>query len=135
MQLTGTGDQVYTCTANGTQFAWTLKGPDAVLTDAKGALVGKHFAGPTWQAQDGSSVVGEAIATSPSPLPNTIPWLVLRAKSRAGSGMMADVAYVVRTNTEGGAAPTTGCDAAHIAAEQRVHYTATYLFFQGPLPQ
>ena len=135
MQLTGTGDQVYTCSANGTQFTWTLKAPDAVLTDAKGAMVGKHYAGPTWEAQDGSSVVGEAIANSPSPLSNAIPWLVLRAKSHAGSGMMADVAYVVRTNTEGGVAPTSGCDATHVSAEQRVHYTATYLFFRGPLPQ
>src|SRR5579871_4777870 len=68
MQFTGTGDQVYTCSATGGQFAWTLKAPDATLTDEKGGVVGKHFAGPTWQAQDGSSVVGEAIATSPSPV-------------------------------------------------------------------
>jgi len=135
MQFTGTGDQVYVCGASGTQFSWTLKAPDAVLTDSNNKVVGKHYAGPTWEAQDGSSVVGEAIANSPSPLPNTIPWLVLRAKSHAGAGTMADVAYVVRTNTEGGIAPTSGCDATHVAAEQRVHYSATYLFFRGPAPQ
>jgi len=135
MQFTGTGDQVYVCGANGAQFAWTLKAPDAVLTDSNKKVVGKHYAGPTWEAQDGSSVVGEAIANSPSPLPSTIPWLVLRAKSHAGAGTMADVAYVVRTNTEGGVAPASGCDATHLAAEQRVHYSATYLFFRGALPQ
>jgi hypothetical protein len=133
MQFTGTGDQVYTCTASGAQFAWTLKGPDATLTDDKGTVVGKHFTGPTWQAQDGSSVVGVAIATSPSPVPNSIPWLVLQAKSHAGAGTMADVAYVVRTNTQGGVAPTSGCDATHVADETRVHYSATYLFFRGPV--
>ncbi len=134
MQLAANGDQVYVCGASGTQFAWTLKAPDAVLTDG-GKTVGKHYAGPTWEAQDGSKVVGEAIANSPSPLPNTIPWLVLKAKSRTGAGAMADIAYVVRTNTEGGIAPTTGCDATHVNEEKRVHYTATYLFFRGPLPQ
>ena len=132
MQFTGTGDQVYVCSASGTQFAWTLKAPDATLTDGT-KVVGKHFAGPTWQAEDGSSVVGEVIVNSPSPAPNSIPWLVLHAKSHAGAGMMADVAYVVRTNTEGGVAPASGCDAAHSGAETRVHYSATYLFFRGPI--
>jgi hypothetical protein len=134
MQFTGTGDQVYVCSASGTQFTWTFKAPDATLTEDD-KVVGKHFAGPTWQADDGSSVVGEVIATSPSPLPDAVPWLVLRAKSHAGSGMMADVAYVVRTNTQGGAAPASGCDAAHATEEKRVHYSATYLFFRGPAPQ
>jgi hypothetical protein len=134
MQLAATGDQVYVCSASGAQFAWTLKAPDATLSDG-GKVVGKHYAGPTWEAQDGSKVVGEAIANSPSPLPNTIPWLVLKAKSRTGAGAMADVAYIVRTNTDGGIAPTTGCDATHVNDEKRVHYTATYLFFRGALPQ
>jgi hypothetical protein len=28
-----------------------------------------------------------------------------------------------------------GCDATHVADERRVHYSPTYLFFRGPLPQ
>ena len=40
MQFTGTGDQVYICSASGTQFAWTLKAPDAILTEGKD-VVGK----------------------------------------------------------------------------------------------
>jgi hypothetical protein len=47
--------------------------------------------------------------------------------------MMADVAYVVPTNTQGGAAPTSGCDAAHTAGEKRVHYSATYPSSEAPL--
>ncbi len=131
MRFTGTGAQVYVCSGSGDQFAWTLKAPDATLTDAHKKVVGKHFAGPTWQAQDGSSVVGEAIVTSPSPAAGAIPWLVLHAKSHSGSCMMSDVAYIVRTNTKGGVAPTSGCDSSHSGAEKRVSYSATYLFLPG----
>ena len=42
---------------------------------------------------------------------------------------MSKVAYVVRTRTEGGVAPATGCDASHADAEVRVPYSAVYLFF------
>ena len=44
-------------------------------------------------------------------------------------GLLDKVAYVVRSGTAGGAAPATGCDAAHANAESRVPYSATYTFF------
>jgi hypothetical protein len=44
---------------------------------------------------------------------------------------MSNIAYVVRTRTEGGVAPATGCDASHANTEIRVPYSAVYLFFPG----
>ena len=126
----GKGVQIYTCKAAGTDYAWTLKAPEATLSDVKGKLIGKHFAGPTWQASDGSTVVGEPLNVSPSPNAGAIPWIVLHAKSHEGDGVMATVDYVVRTRTEGGVAPSTGCNAGHIDAEVRVPYSAIYLFFR-----
>jgi hypothetical protein len=76
-------------------------------------------------------VVGEPLNASPSPDAGAIPWLVLHAKSHAGSGAMATVQYIVRERTEGGMAPTSGCDAGHAGSEVRVPYSAVYLFFQG----
>lgn len=131
IQAFAKGVQIYTCTASNGAFAWTLKAPDASLHDAKGQLIGKHFAGPSWQANDGSTVVGEPLNASPSPSANAIPWLVLHAKSHSGNGDMAKVAYIVRTQTEGGMAPAGGCDAGHANAEARVPYSAVYLFFRG----
>ena len=125
------GVQIYGCTETNGAFAWMLKGPEASLHDAKGAVIGKHFAGPTWQATDGSKVVGELVQSTPAPQPGAVAWLLLHAKSHDGPGAMADVAYIVRTHTKGGAAPSTGCDAAHADAESRVLYSATYLFFRG----
>jgi hypothetical protein len=127
----GKGVQIYACKAAGGTHAWVLKAPDAVLADARGKVIGKHFAGPNWQANDGSTVVGEPVNVSPSPDARAIPWLVLRARSHAGSGEMATVQYIVRERTEGGVAPTSGCDAGREGREVRVPYSAVYLFFRG----
>jgi hypothetical protein len=55
---------------------------------------------------------------------------VLQAKSHGGKGLMSNVDYVVRTRTEGGVAPASGCDADHAGAGVRVPYSAIYLFFR-----
>jgi hypothetical protein len=123
--------QIYTCKSANGSYAWALKAPDASLSDAKGQVIGQHFAGPSWKANDGSVVVGEPVNVSPSPDAGSIAWLVLHAKSHAGNGEMASVQYIVRTRTEGGVAPATGCDAGHVGAEVRIPYSAVYLFFRG----
>ncbi len=129
--LHGQGVQIYTCDPAAGAFAWHLKAPDAVLTDAAGHVAGHHFAGPSWRANDGSVVVGAKLAESPSPTPGAIPWLVLRAKSHEGAGSFAKIGYIVRSQTEGGAVPAAGCDAAHSGTETRIKYNATYIFFPG----
>src|SRR5215470_19278153 len=56
------GAQIYTCipkTSEATAFEWALKAPDAELFDRKGAKIGRHYSGPTWESEDGSRVVGE----------------------------------------------------------------------------
>jgi Protein of unknown function (DUF3455) len=131
IEALGKGVQIYTCKASNGVYAWTLKAPDASLSDAKGNVIGKHFAGPSWQANDGSTVVGEPLNVSPSPDAGAVAWIVLHAKSHTGDGVMANVQYIVRTGTHGGVAPSSGCDASHAGAEVHVPYSATYLFFRG----
>ncbi len=128
IELQGQGVQVYSCAQEAQGFAWVLKGPDAVLFDQSGRAVGRHFAGPSWQAKDGSLVTGEVVAAS-NGAAGAVPWLVLRAKSHSGEGVFASVRYVVRSRTVGGAAPASGCDSRHGGAETRVGYSATYTFF------
>jgi hypothetical protein len=129
--LAAKGVQVYGCTHVGESYAWKLIGPEAILTDAAGHPAGRHFAGPSWQAADGSVVVGDPLVASQAPSNNAIPWIVLRAKDHKGSGQFATVAYVVRSATIDGLAPESGCDAAHVGVESRVDYSATYTFFPG----
>jgi hypothetical protein len=123
------GDQIYSCKADGEKFAWTLKGPEAQLFDKAGKAFGKHFAGPSWEANDGSRVTGKAVANEPSPDADSIPWLLLTVVSHSGEGILARVTSIQRINTKGGKAPATGCDASHAGEEVRVAYTAEYVFF------
>jgi hypothetical protein len=88
-------------------------------------VAGKHYAGPTWQASDGSTVVGARVAGA-TPDPTAIPWLLLRATSHAGAGEMTEVTYIQRVATTGGLAPAEGCTPASLGAVARVPYTASY---------
>jgi hypothetical protein len=132
IELRGIGAQVYSCEISPSGFGWRLKAPEATLLDSAGAEFGRHFAGPSWQARDGSTIVGEVMASNPAPQPGSIPWLLLRAKSHAGGGAFASVGYIARIRTSGGLAPADGCDAAHAGAERRVAYSALYVFFSQP---
>ena len=129
LQVHAKGDQIYTCKADAAQSSWTLKAPDAQLVDDKGKPFGKHFAGPSWEANDGSRVTGKAVANAPSPDPDSIPWLLVNIVNHEGSGVLSRATTIQRLNTKGGKPPATGCDASHAGQEVRVAYSADYLFF------
>jgi hypothetical protein len=131
-ELGARGDQIYTCAAKPeypAAFVWTFKAPQAELFEARREVVGTHFAGATWQGQDGSSVVGAVVARADAPSKKVIPWLLLEAKSHAGSGVFSTITHIQRLDTKGGVAPSKGCDATHAGEEVRVPYKATYVFY------
>jgi hypothetical protein len=125
------GVQIYTCEAKGNLFQWSFKAPEANLFDKQGRQIGTHFAGPTWKMADGSAIVGEVIAKADAPEKGAVQWLLLRAKSHQGQGILADAAFIRRTDTKGGAAPTDGCDASHVSEQVRMRYSAIYQFFSA----
>lgn len=129
--LTGVGVQIYVCAATSSGYAWTFTAPQAKLYDASSTLRGTHFAGPTWQALDGSSVKGAKVASAAAPIPGAIPWLLLTAVAQGGSG----VTSIQRLSTIGGVAPATGCDASAIGATTQVPYTAQYYFYETTVGQ
>jgi len=129
LQVHAKGDQVYTCKEGVTQFAWTLKAPDAQLFDKDGKSFGKHFAGPSWEASDGSRVTGKAVANVPSPDADSIAWLLVNIVNHEGTGLLSRATSIQRINTKGGKAPASGCDAVHAGQELRVAYSADYLFY------
>jgi hypothetical protein len=69
------------------------------------------------------------LAKAPSPNGDSIPLLLLKAAKTEGSGLFASVNYIQRMETNGGDAPSAGCDAGHAGAEIPVNYSATYLFY------
>jgi hypothetical protein len=129
LQVRGKGDQIYVCKADDGKFGWTLKAPEAELTNMDGTAFGKHFAGPSWEAKDGSRVVGKAVANVASPEADAIPWLLITAVNRNGDGALGKVTSIQRIHTKGGKAPASGCDMRHVGQETRVGYSADYLFF------
>jgi hypothetical protein len=129
LQVHARGDQVYACKGEAAQFAWTLKAPDAQLFDKDGQPFGRHFAGPSWEAKDGSRVTGKAVANAPSPDADSIPWLLINVVSHEGTGVLSRATTIQRLNTNGGKAPATGCDASQAGQEVRVPYSADYLFY------
>jgi hypothetical protein len=121
-QAVGKGDQVYGC-VNG---RWALEAPDAELLNQGGSVIGRHFAGPTWQLNDGSWVKGRAVAKQVAPDATAVPWLLL--ESVGGTGRLGSIRFIQRTGTHGGNAPDGSCSQ---SAMRRVPYTATYSFYEA----
>ena len=119
------GVQIYECR----DAKWVFVAPDADLFDKAGRKIGTHYAGPHWEAADGSKVVGAVKARSDAPAAGAIPWLLLSTKSVAGEGSFSKVTSIQRVSTTGGVAPAGGC--AEAGAQARVPYTADYYFFKG----
>jgi hypothetical protein len=121
----GQGVQIYTW--NGT--SWGVAVPEATLTDAEGNVVALHFAGPTWQSNSGSKVVGDLPPKAVIMDRDAIAWLRLNAKSAEGDGIFAGTTYIQRVNTVGGLPPKA--DGTVIGQVARVPYMADYFFYRA----
>jgi hypothetical protein len=109
--------------------SWNFVAPAALLYADAGdnGLVGIHFAGPTWESNSGSKVVGTVIDKC-TPDPASIPWLLLKAASTEGPGIFQDVTFLQRLYTVGGIAPNV--PGAFVGQVAQVPYTATYVFYR-----
>ncbi len=125
-----TGSQIYTCQAGADgKFTWILKGPEAELHDRKDKVIGEHSAGPSWKLKDGSEVTGKAAAKVDALDPASVPWLLVKAVSHSGNGLLSNVTTIQRVRTHGGQPPAEGCDEAHKGTETKSSYTADYYFY------
>jgi hypothetical protein len=120
------GVQIYECR----NHAWAFVGPEADLYDAEGKRIGRHYAGPHWEAADGSKVVGSVKARAEAQSGGDIPWLLLDAKSVGRDGVFSKVTSIQRVATVGGIAPGRECG--EPGAKARIGYTADYYFFTAP---
>lgn len=113
---------------NGT--SWVFVEPVATLyADPNHHVkVGVHYAGPTWEANNGGKVVATRVEGC-SPDPTAIPWLLLKTTSTDGPGILSLVTYIQRVNTKGGLAPTA--PGASIGAVAEVPYSAEYYFYRA----
>jgi hypothetical protein len=121
----GQGVQIYTW--NGT--SWGVAVPEATLSDTEGNVVALHFAGPTWQSNSGSKVVGDLPPKAITMDSDSIAWLRLNAKSAEGDGIFAGTTYIQRVNTVGGLPPRE--DGTVVGQVARVPYVADYFFYRA----
>ena len=131
LEALATGVQIYECARKSdSAYEWTFKAPEASLADRSGRLIGKHYAGPTWESNDGSTVAGEVKAKDPGPNASAIAWLLLSAKTNTGSGVFSTARSIQRVATNGGIAPAAPCSEGNLGQVARVPYTATYEFYK-----
>jgi Protein of unknown function (DUF3455) len=128
MILHAEGAQVYECKAADGKLVWSFREPIATLFD-HGKTVGRHYAGPNWEHQDGSAVTGKVTGTAAGPgtAEGDIPWLKLEVTSRRGSGALSEATTVQRILTHGGKLDGA-CEKA--GAYRSVPYSADYVFLR-----
>ena len=122
LQAFGKGVQIYRW--DGT--SWVFVAPEAILFVGR-QEVAIHFAGPTWESNSGSKVVGMVLDHC-TPDPDSIPWLLLGAVSSEGPGIFKGVNFIQRLNTVGGLAPSTPGNVVGQVAS--VPYSAEYVFYK-----
>ena len=121
------GAQVYECKAGADgKLAWAFREPIATLL-LDGKTVGRHYAGPTWEHNDGSAVGAKVASSAPGAAPNDIAWLKLSVVSQRGSGILTGVTTVQRINTQGGKLDGA-CDKA--GTTRSAPYSAEYVFLR-----
>ena len=90
-----------------------------------GKTVGRHFAGPSWEADDGSAVIGKVVGKAPGAGAKDIAWLKLDVADKRGDGLLKDVTTVQRLDTHGGGFEGACDKAGTFHAEP---YSAEYVF-------
>jgi hypothetical protein len=148
----GVGTQNYVCQPVNSlgRVDWVLFTPQATLFDDFNEQLTTHFFSvnpsegivrATWQdSRDTSTVWGSVIATSSDAAfvkAGAIPWLKIDVKNtgaQAGPGggdTLSVTTFIQRLNTDGGTAPSTGCERpTDIGKKAFVPYTADYFFYK-----
>jgi hypothetical protein len=121
------GAQLYECKADAAgKLAWQFREPIAALL-VDGKTIGRHFAGPKWELDDGSAVAGKVVARAAGATAADIPLLKLAATSQRDGGLLAGVTTIQRLNTKGGVAEGP-CE--RTGAMLSVPYSADYAFYR-----
>jgi Protein of unknown function (DUF3455) len=137
LETVGVGEITYQCrekAAMAGAFEWVFVGPNAVLNDRAGKIIGKDYGPPaTWEHADGSKLTGAQVAVSPAAA-GSIPLQLVKVNASAAdakAGTMSGLTFIQRVATKGGVAPASGCDAANKDRKEVVKYQADYIFWRA----
>jgi hypothetical protein len=127
------GVQIYECSAVAGGHAWRLLAPRATLTGENGKVLGSHYAGPKWEARDGS-IAAAARDGGVTVDPTAFDWLRLKVTSTTAGpdgDRLTATTYIQRIHTVGGRPPAAAdCDAGSAEEQREIPYSADYVFFK-----
>ncbi len=122
------GAQIYACQPDAAgALRWAFREPIATLLQ-DGKTIGRHFAGPSWELENGGKIQGKVSARAPAPgaVSGDIPWLKLEAIAPA-TGPLAGMRFIQRIHTHGGALEGACQQAGELRA---IAYSADYVFLR-----
>lgn len=120
------GAQIHECKPDAAgKLTWQFREPVASLF-ADGLTVGRHYAGPSWELNDGSLITGKAVARAPGATANDIPLLKLEATVQRAMGRLMRTTSIQRLNTKGGVLEGACSEA---GAMTSAPYAADYAFY------
>jgi hypothetical protein len=126
------GVQIYDCKQSSddpARYEFVFRAPEADLFDQEGQKIGKHYAGPTWESNDGSKVTATVKARADAPNVNAIPWLLLGTSTASGAGALAkDAEHPARADDRRQRARRR-LHAGTGRKEMRMPYQAMYYFY------
>ena len=121
------GVQVYECKADASGApVWAFREPIATLI-SEGKTIGRHYAGPSWELNDGSAVKAKLLASAPGATASDVPLLKLSVVEHRGGGLLKDVTIVLRLKTMGGVLKGPCSTMSDLRAEP---YSADYTFLR-----
>lgn len=128
------GDVTYQCLPSSDrpgQFAWVQMLANATLNTRSGRSVGRYYGGPTWEANDGSQVIGSVIASVDSTT-SGLPQQLIQTVSSEGRASFSGISYIQLLNTQGGGSPSATCDYSARTQRQQVSFQADFVFYSAP---
>jgi hypothetical protein len=151
------GTQNYVCARSGAGVKYVLFTPEATLFSDDGKQIITHYFSPnpnpsdpntspavvangairaTWQDKDTSTVWAKLHKDGSATVdPNAIAWLLLDVVGAqagpTGGDKLAPTTFIQRLNTQGGLAPSTGCNSLDdVGNEAFIPYAADYFFYR-----
>lgn len=119
------GAQIYECKSHeGGLLTWQFREPIAALI-VDGETIGVHYAGPYWELNDGSKILGKVTGRAPGDTDKDIPLLRLESSPQSQKGLLAGINTIQRLNTKGGVASGPCKMAGEMLS---VPYSADYVF-------
>lgn len=132
-----TGVQIYEVrrsATNSNSFSWVNIAPSATLylKEDFTQQTGTHYGGPSWEFSKGPYKDEKTVASKLQGVtvdPTAVQWLLLKANdllSSAGN----KVTFIQRVCTTGGLPPAIPATESNLGQQERIPYTAVYLFYE-----